>query len=78
MKNPEDIPNWGESVLSISGSDRGVHVLLIGNRLQIVKILKKAIDTDPALREIMNSLTSGKPGKDQCLEDDRRSPEREG
>jgi hypothetical protein len=78
MKNFNDLQNRGESILSISGGETGVQVMLIGEKDRIIKILKNALNKSSALREILKELNSGESGKDQCLEDHRRPLDRKG
>jgi hypothetical protein len=59
MKNPEDLQNLGHAILSVSGSNRGVSLLLIGKETQIIEILRIAIKDSPKLREIMAGLKDG-------------------
>jgi len=59
MKKLEDLPNCGETIISISGRDTGVRVMLIGEKDQIIRILKIAIKKSQALKEILAGLEDG-------------------
>jgi hypothetical protein len=78
MKNLNDLPNRGESILSISGGETGVQVLLIGEKSRIIKIVKNALKKNSALKEIFKELESGESCKDNSPKNDRRSLERKG
>jgi hypothetical protein len=60
MKKHEDIPNLGETIISISGRDTGVRVMLIGEKDQIIRILKQAMRSSSALRELIQDLINEK------------------
>lgn len=59
MKNPEDLPNLGHGIISVSGSNRGVHLLLVGNKESIIEILRMALQKSQPLREILTALKDG-------------------
>jgi hypothetical protein len=56
MKKLKDLPNLGNSILSISGSNRGVHLLLVGNKGSLIEILRMALEKSQPLREILTGL----------------------
>lgn len=64
VKKAEENQNRGETILSVSGSHRGVHLVLVGERNRIRAILKVAVENSPALKEILEGLkdreTNGK------------------
>ncbi len=59
MKKTEDLPNLGHCILSVSGSSRGVNLLLIGKEKQIIEILRIARKDSQKLREILAGLEDG-------------------
>lgn len=59
MQKSENDPNYGEAIVSISGGNRGVNLLLIGEKTQIIRIFKMALKKSPALREILTGVKSG-------------------
>lgn len=69
MKNPEDLPNLGNAILSISGSDRGVFVLTIGDKKQIIEMLRLAVKKRPELREILEYSLTEEPGNEEISSD---------
>jgi hypothetical protein len=69
MKKIEDIPNQANNVLSISGSNRGVFVLLLGEKKQITDMLKFAIRKRPVLREILEHSLTEEPGNEEISTD---------
>jgi hypothetical protein len=59
MKNLNDLPNRGENILSISGSARGITLLLIGDKTNLIEILRMAAQKSQPLREILAGLNDG-------------------
>jgi hypothetical protein len=59
MKNLNDLPNRGENILSISGSARGITLLLIGDKTNLIEILRMAAQKSQPLREILAGLKDG-------------------
>ena len=65
MQKTEDLPNNGESIVSISGSEKGVWVMVAGKRENILRILKDAIRTNSKLGEIFRELSLNESGQDK-------------
>jgi hypothetical protein len=64
MRKTEDLPNLGNSILSISGSNRGVHLILIGNKESLIEILRMALRESQPLREIVEALMGDEHDKE--------------
>jgi len=59
MKNPEDLLDQRNNIFSISGSNRGVFILLLGDKDQIIEMLRLAVKKRPELRELLIALKDG-------------------
>jgi hypothetical protein len=59
MKINEELPNLGNSILSISGSDRGVHLFLVGSKESLIEILGIALMQSQELAAILAGLKNG-------------------
>ena len=64
MKNLNDLPNLGQSIISVSGSNRGVHLILVGYKESLIEILRMALQKSQPLREIVEALVTDKRDKE--------------